>query len=91
MNFPLFNRPRMPDDLEADIASADEANVEQDTLAIDAQVEIGIRAVAKLDAFCDNRYRDEAALLGAWKSASHLQLRRVHPRRPATPSVPQAA
>ena len=100
----LFTDYGMPDDfvadLEADIASADEANVEQDahgsgrredTLGIDAQIEIGIRAVAKLDAFCDNRYRDEAALLGAWKSASHLQLRRVHPRRPATPSVSQAA
>lgn len=76
-------------DLQADIAAAAVAASAQDehsgarredTLAIDAQIELGIRAVGKLDAYCGNKYRDDAVLLGAWKSASHLELRRVHPR-----------
>jgi hypothetical protein len=90
----LFVDYGMPDDfvedLEADIAQAEAANESQDThgsarrqdtIEIDTQIERGIKAVAKLDAYCDNRFRDDAALLGAWKSASHLELRRVHPRR----------
>ncbi len=44
--------------------------------------------MAKLDAFCDNRYRDDAVLLDTWKTASHLEARRVHLRRPPTPPAP---
>ncbi len=82
-------------DLEADIVAADAANDAQDThggarredtLSIDTQIEAGTRATAKLDAFCDNRYRDDAALLGAWKSASRLEVRRVRPRKPTPPA-----
>lgn len=81
-------------DLQADITAADEANAQQDThggdrrgdtLAIDTQIERGIKAVAKLDAYCANKYRDDAAKLGRWKSASHLELRRVHPRKTPVP------
>ena len=53
----------------------------EDTLAIDAQIERGIRAVGKLDAYCQNKYRDNAVMMGAWKSAAHLELRRVHRKR----------
>ncbi len=91
----LFIDYGMPDDfvadLQNDIEAADVAASAQDehggdrredTLAIDAQIERGIRAVGKLDAYCCNKYRDNAVMMGAWKSAAHLELRRVHRKRP---------
>ncbi len=78
-------------DLQADIAAAgvalgaQDAHVgdrREDTLAIDAQIERGIRAIGRLDAYCGNKYRSDSVLLGAWKTASHLERIRVHRKRP---------
>ncbi len=90
----LFMDYGMPDDfvsqMQGDIVDAEGAVGSQDsysgerredTLAIDAQIEIGIRAVGKLDAYCENKYRADSTLLGAWKTASHLERIRVHRTR----------
>ena len=90
----IFTDYGMPDDfvsdLQTDIAAVGAAGSahnthssdrREDTLAIDAQVERGIRAVGKLDAYCGNKYRGDAQLLGAWTSASHLELIPVHRKR----------
>jgi hypothetical protein len=47
--------------------------------AVREDLEEGIRAVEKLDAYAQNIYRADRVLLGAWKSASHLELKRVKP------------
>lgn len=77
------------DDLGRDIQAADEADAAQDehtgarredTLAIAEVIQKGTMATEKLDAYAQNIYRDNRVLLGAWKSASHLERKRVHPK-----------
>ena len=91
----LFIEEGMPDDfvedLQTDLEAATAANRAQDdhggdrhedTLAISQQVALGVKLAEKLDAYAKNRFREDAVLLGAWKTASHLEIRRVHRTTP---------
>jgi hypothetical protein len=91
----LFLDYGMPDDfvadLERDIAAAQDADSQQDehsgarredTLAIAKAIQDGTYAVDKLGAYAQNAFRGDRELPGAWKSASHLELKRVHPHAP---------
>jgi hypothetical protein len=91
----LFLDYGMPDDfvpdLKRDIEAAQDADAKQDehtgarredTLAIAQTIRDGVLAVEKLDAYAQNLYRSDRVLLGAWKSASHLEIKRVHPQKP---------
>lgn len=86
----LFLDYGMPDDfvadLQRDIEAAQAADATQDehtgarredTLAIAQVIQEGVYAIEKLDAYAQNIYRSDRVLLGAWKSASHLELKRV--------------
>lgn len=91
----LFIDEGMPDDfvedLQNDLDDATAANRAQDdhggdrhedTLAITRQVAIGVKLAEKLDAYAKNRFRSDAVLLGTWKTASHLEIRRVRRTTP---------
>ncbi len=76
-------------DLQADIVAAETFDTQQDThqgarhedvLAIAALIAKGVKLVKKLDAYAKNRFTKDAVLLSAWKNASHLEMRRVHPQ-----------
>lgn len=99
----LFLDYGMPEDfvadLTSDIAAAQSAEQAQDqhggarresTLAIAAAMEEGTSAVEKLDAYAQNLYRSDAVLLGAWKSASHLETRRSRPAEKVAKAQPAA-
>lgn len=99
---PLFVDYGMEDDfvadLQADIAAAETFNTKQDShegerhedvLGIVALIARGVIILKKLDAYAKNRFANDAVLLGAWKTASHLEIRRVHPQaaQPVTPTA----
>lgn len=54
------------------------------TVAIDEAIERGLNAVRELDAIVHNIFRNDAAALAEWTSASHTERQ---PRRPPAPVV----
>jgi hypothetical protein len=81
-----FIRHEMPadflEDLNADIAAFEQAVTDQNlkrtarisaTESIDAAIERGVKAVRALDAIVRNKFRNDAAVLAAWTSASHTE------------------
>lgn len=83
------------DDLAADIAAFENAIATKNnavstrisaTASIDEALARGMRAVQQLRAVVKNRFRNDAARLAAWTSASHVE--RPDKRREETPSEP---
>ena len=85
------------DDLNADIA-AFEASIDSGaqqtgarvaaTVAIDAAIDRGMNAVRELDAIVRNVFRNDAATLGAWTSASHTERAPRHAKTAPPPAQP---
>lgn len=84
------------EDLNADIESFEQATNAQNrstdahvaaTEAIDAAIERGLNTVRQLDAVVRNKFRDDAATLAAWTSASHVERAPKH-KKTATPTPP---
>ncbi|MDT5063532.1 MAG: hypothetical protein QOH63_3991 [Acidobacteriota bacterium] len=70
------------DDLNADITAFEESIGSREqkngarvaaTVAIDESIERGINAVRELDAIVQNIFRNDAATLARWTSASHTE------------------
>jgi hypothetical protein len=93
-----FIRHEMPanflEDLDADIEAFESAITDQNrnrvarvsaTEAIDAAITRGVEAVRQLDAIVRNKFRNDAATLAAWTSASHTE----RAPRTATAAAPQ--
>jgi hypothetical protein len=98
-----FLRHELPadflDDLAADIAAFESSITEQNrsrearvaaTSSIDSAIDRGVEAVRQLDAIVRNKFRDDAATLAAWTSASHTERPPRTRARPSTDAPPAA-
>jgi hypothetical protein len=96
-----FIRHEMPAtflaDLNADIADFERAISDQNqsreghvssTVSVGSSLDKGMRAVRKLNAVVQNRFRSDKSTLAAWLSASHVER---HTRRTATAPEPPPA